>query len=201
MDIETAIDYLSSSKQRNPSEIGQAVDVLYQEHPYYKEITRQHKLKISPHFLRQRHGIFKLPKGIQWKVDQDQIKVSQGYQISRLRNEDDQWLLAFVVIEEKLNLNECNGIVNMVLKKNVPIRDALRILTGVRCDKIVPVLLPLEFDIQLAMCRSAWNRSKDWRDFCYYLMLQGIDVDIKKVATQLEVLASDLRKVGQRKLF
>ena len=28
---------------------------------------------------------------------------------------------------------------------------------------------------------------------------QGIDVDIKKVATQLEALASDLREAGQEK--
>ncbi len=197
MEEKVAVEYLTAPKGKKPSEIGEAVDVLYQKYHSYQAIAQQ--LNMSPNFLSSRHRIFQLPKGIQWKVDQEQIGIEQGYQISRLENEDDQWLLALAIIEEKLSTKECENVVNIVLKQNGSIRDALSISTGVRFDKIQPLLLPIRFDSRLAMCRSAWSQCKNWEDFCYQLIRQGIDVDIKKVAIQLEALASDLREAGQEK--
>ena len=151
------------------------------------------------HFLSSRHRIFQLPKGIQWKIDHGQIESEQGYQISRLENEDDQWLLAFAVVEENLKLSECENVVNIVLKQGRPIKDALGDIAGVKSDTIKTLMLPIRFDLRFAMCRLAWNQQKNWEDLCYELIRQGIDVDIKEAASQLEALALKLHAAGQEK--
>ena len=193
MEENVARDYLTAPEGKKPSKIGEAVDVLYQKYGSYKTIAQQ--LNVSSQFLSSRHRIFQLPKGIQWKVDQEQIRIDQGYHIFRLKNEDDQWLLALAIIEAKLNIQDCKNVVNIVQKQNVSIKDALNTF-GVRFD-VHPLLLPLKVDLRLAICRSAWSQGENWADYCYQLILQGIDVDIKKVARQLEALASDLHKAGQ----
>ncbi len=197
MEEKAAIEYLTAPEGKKPSEIGKAVDVLYQKYHSYKAIAQQ--LNVSPNFLNSRNRIFQLPKGIQWKIDQGQIGITQGYEISRLKNKDDQWLLALAIIEEKLTLDECKNVVNRVSKQNDSIRDALSVSAGVRFDKIQTLLLPLEFDIRLEICRLAWDLCKNWEDLCYQLIHQGIDVDIKKVGSQLEALASNLREAGREK--
>ena len=58
-------------------------------------------------------------------------------------------------------------------------------------------MFPLGFDIRLKICKVAWARSQEWADLCYQLILQGIDVDIKEVALQLEKLAAALHKAGE----
>lgn len=90
-------------------------------------------------------------------------------------------------------------MVNLVLKQNMSIRDALSLSTGVRCDTIQTLLLPLGFDIRLSICKIAWEQCQNWEDLCYQFIRQGIiNVDIKEVAHQLEKLASDLRKASQK---
>ena len=197
MEENVAIEYLTSPKGKKPSEIGEAIDILYQKVPSYKAIAQ--KLNMSPNFLSSRHRIFQLPKGIRWKIDQEQIKITQANEIVRLNNKDDQWLLAFAIIEEKLSIEECKTVVNIVLKQNCTIRDALSgPPASVRFDKIQPLLLPIGFDSRLAICRSAWNQCNDWADLCYRLIRQGLDVDIKIIAAQLETLATDLREAGKK---
>lgn len=196
MDANTAIEHLTALEGKSPSEIGEAVDVLYKEYGSYKAIAP--RVGRSDQFWTTRHRLFQLPKGIQWKIDQGQIGIEQGYQISRLKDEEDQWLLAIAIIEAKdLTAKECGNVVNLVLNERKSIRDALSVSAGVRFDKIQPLLLPLGFDIRLAICKVAWEQCQNWEDLCYQLIRQGIDVDIKEVAHQLEKLASDLRKAGQ----
>ena len=197
MDVQIAREYLTNPTERKASEIGQAVDVFYMKYHSYQAISNQ--LNMSPKFLSSRHKIFQLPKGIRWKVDQKQIKIEQGLQISKLKNEDDQWLLAFVIIEEKLSVKECKDIVNIVHKQNISIRNALRTSTGVRFDKIQPLILPLRFEIRLAISHAAWSQYKNWEDLCYQLIRQGINIDIQEVSIQLDKLASALRKSGREK--
>lgn len=195
MDINTARELLTTKDARKPSEIAEAVDVLYQELGTYQAIARE--IGRSDKFWGVRHRIFRLPAGIQWKIDEGRIGIEQGSQISRLKDEEDQWLLAVAIIEAKdLTAEECKNVVNLVLNEGKSIRDALGVLAGIRFDKIQPIVFPLGFDIRLEICKVAWARSQEWADFCYQLILQGIDVDIKEVARQLEKLASDLRKAG-----
>lgn len=194
MDTNTARKLLTKDASP-PSEIAEAVDVLYQELGTYQAIARE--IGRSEKFWGTRHRIFRLPTGIQWKIDEGQIGIEQGYQISRLKDEEDQWLLAVTIIEAKdLTAEECKNVINLVLNEGKSIRDALDVLAGIRFDKIQPIVFPLGFDIRLEICKVAWSRSQEWADLCYQLILQGIDVDIKKVACQLEKLASDLHTAG-----
>lgn len=196
IDAETARAILNSYAEKKISEIGNAVDVLYPEFGTYKAIAAE--FGRSDKYWSVRHRLFQLPAGIRWKIDEEQISTEQGIEISKLKNENDQWLLAFAITEtQNLTAKECQNVVNLVLKEDQSIREALSVSAGIRFDKIQPLLLPLGFDIRLAICKRAWARCQEWEDLIYQLILQGIDVDIKEVASQLEKLASDLHKAGE----
>lgn len=197
MEDKIAIECLTTPEGRKVSEVGEAVDVLYQKYHSYKAIAQ--KLKVSRQFLSSRHHIFQLPKGIQWKIDQGQIGIGQGYEISRLNNEEDQWLLALAVVEQDLKATECANVVNIVLRQERSIRDALSVSTGVRFDEGKPLILMIRPDLWIPMSQAAWGQCKNWEDLCYQLIREGMDVDIKKIGDQLEVLASNLREAGQDK--
>ena len=196
MDTNTARELLSAEEARKPSEIARAIDILYQELGTYQAIAQQ--VGKSKFFYNERHRIFRLPVGIQWKIDEGKISLKQGSQISRLKDKEDQWLLAVAIIEAKdLTAEECKNVVDLVLNEKKPIREALSVLAGIRFDNIQPLLLPLGFDIRLEICKVAWSRSQEWADICYQLIRQGIDIDIKGIAYQLEKLAADMHKAGE----
>ena len=88
-------------------------------------------------------------------------------------------------------------MVNLVLNEGKSIMDALSMLAGVHFDEIQPVLLSLGPDIWIDICKIAWAQGQKWEDLCYQLVLQGIEVDIQEIASQLEGLASDLRQAGR----
>ena len=202
MEEKIAIEHLTAPQGKKLSEVGEAVEVLYQKHGSYEAIARQ--VSVSAKFLNSRHRIFQLPKGIQWKIDQGQIGIDQSYEISRLENEDDQWLLALAVVEQNLKATECSNVVNLVLRQDKPIREALSISTGVRFDEGKNLILIIRPDLWIPMSRAAWGQCKNWEDLCYQLIRQGIDVDIKQVGSQIEqvgsqieALLSTLREAGQ----
>ena len=174
MDKDTAREYLTDPQGRKSSEIGEAVDVLRANYRSYQEMAHDFQ-KLAGKTLGVKHRIFQLPIGIRWKIDEGQIRTKQGEQITRLKNEDDQWLLAFAIVEEKLGLEACSNVVNRVLKYEDSIRDGLRASAGVQCDKITSLLLPLGFDIRLAIAQNAWNRSQELQDYCYDQICQDPD--------------------------
>ena len=191
MDTQEAMACLADPNNRKLSEVGESIDVLYKLHGTYDNVAQQ--LSISRGFLSSRHRIFQLPKGIRWKVDEGQIGISQADQITRLKDEEAQWLLAITAVEKNLRANECENVVNLVLKEGWSIRDALSMAVGVRFDEISPpaLLLPVGVDFWFALIRASWGQSKDWQDLCYQLIREGVDVDNKEIAAQLEALAKD----------
>ena len=194
MDIETARG-IAVHNQKKPSEIAKAVDILYQEFGTYQSITQE--IGKSDKFWIVRHRIAQLPIGILWKIDEGAIGIEQAYQITRLKREEDQWVLAIAIIEAKdLTAKECSRVVNLVLNEGKSIMDALGVLAGIRFDEIQPVLLPLGSDIWIAICKIAWSQRQKWEDLCYQLVLQGIAVNLQEIASQLEELALDLREAG-----
>lgn len=196
MNLKTAKETVAAHTQSKPSEIAKAVDVLYQEFGTYQAITQE--IGKSDKFWIMRHRISQLPIGIRWKLDEGQISVGQGYQISRLKREDDQWLLAIAIIEAKcLTAKECEKVVNLVLNENTSIKDSLNISADIHFDKIKPLSLPIGSDIWIEICKIAWKRFQKWEDLCYQLVRQGVDIDYQEVASQLEKLASDLRRAGE----
>ena len=196
MDIETARRIIAAHDQNKPSKIVKAVDILYQELGTYQSITQE--IGKSDKFWIVRHRISQLPVGILRKIDEGDIGIEQAYQITRLKQEKDQWVLAIAIIESKdLTAKECSQVVNLVLNEGESIMDALKMLAGVRFDEIQPLLLSIGPDIWIDICKIAWAQGQKWEDLCYQLVLQGIEVDIQEIASQLEGLASDLRQAGR----
>ncbi len=193
MDEKTAREILTNHTGKKPSEIGAAVDVLYETFGTYALIAQEFGRAGS--FWSVRHRFCQLPAGIRWKIDEGQIGITQGEQILKLEDEEDQWLLAIAIIEtDSFTATESGNVVNLVLKENNSIREALSISAGIRFDKTHPLLLPFPFDVWLAICKRAWGEHQNWADLTYQLILQGLAVDPEEVACQLEKLASDLRK-------
>ena len=195
MNLKTAKETVAARTQSKPSDVAKAVDVLYQEFGTYQAITQE--IGKSDKFWIMRHRISQLPIGIRWKIDEGHITVGQGYQISRLKHEDDQWLLAIAIIEAKcLTAKECEKVVNLVLNADKSIKESLSILADIHFDQIKPLSLPIGSDIWIEICKIAWERFQKWEDLCYQLVRQGVNIDYQEVASQLEKLASDLRSAG-----
>lgn len=192
MDRDTARAYLKDPQGKKPSQIGEAVDVLRPDYRTYKEMAQDCQLGEST--LRRRHRIYQLPKGIQWKIDEGKISIEKGEQIARLENEDAQWLLGFAIVEEQLEHEVCSNVVNRILRFNDSIRDALSASAGVQCDKITSLLLPLGFDIRLAIAQKAWNYNMEVQDFCYEQIRQDPDALSRELARECRVLLSRLEE-------
>ena len=191
MDKSLARQYLGDLRDKAPSEVGEVVDVLLEDYSSYDEMARD--LSVGKEFLRRRHCVFQLPRGIRWKIDARQISFSAGYQISRLKDEADQWLLAFVIVEERLEGEVCENVVRRVQKHNDSIRTALTVAAGIQFDKVVPLLLPLGFEIRLAMSQKAWNQHKEVQDFCFSKICEGAKTDRENVKADLLECANELR--------
>lgn len=195
MNLRAAKETVADHTQSKPSEIAKAVDVLYQEFGTYQAITQE--MGKSDKFWIMRHRISQLPIGIQWKIDEGQIGVRQGYQISRLKHEDDQWLLAIAITEAKcLTAKECEKVVTLVINEDTSIKDSLSVLADIHFDQIKPLSLPIGSDIWIEICKVAWERFQKWEDLCYQLVRQGVNIDYQEVASQLEKLAADLRSAS-----
>ena len=197
MEEKTAREYLTAPEGKKLSEVGEAVDILYKKYHSYKAIAQQVG-NVSDKFLGSRHRIFQLPKGIQWKVDKGEIGVKHAYEISRLENEEDQWLLALAISEQKLTLDECKNIVNRVSDQNVSIGEALRVSTGIRFDETKPLILPIPPELWLSMSRAAWNQGKNWEDLCYHFIRQGIVFNMEQIESEFEEIESTIRKVREK---
>ena len=196
MDIETARKIVGAHNQKKLSEVAKAVDVLYQALGTYQSITRE--IGRSDKFWIVRHRISQLPIGILWKIDDGDIGIEQAYQITRLKQEEDKWVLAIAIVEVKgLTAKECGKVVNVVLNEGKSIMDSLSILVDIHFDKIQPLSLPLGSDIWTEICKIAWTQRQRWEDLCYQLVRQGVDVNIQEVASRLETLALDLRQSGR----
>ena len=193
IDIETARKIVGAHNQKKPSEVAKAVDVLYQALGTYQSVTRE--MGKSDKFWIVRHRISQLPVGILWKVDEGYIGIEQAYQITRLKQEEDKWILAIAIVEVKgLTAKECGKVVNVVLNGGKSIMDSLSILVNIHFDEIQPLSLPLGSDIWTEICKIAWTQRQRWEDLCYQLVCQGVDVNIQEVASQLERLVLDLRQ-------
>ena len=191
MDKDTAREYLTDPQNKKLSEIGEAVDVLYEDYSSYEAMARAFQ-KVGGSTLSTRRRIFQLPKGIRWKVDEGQISITNALQIARLRDENAQWMLAFVIVEEQLEIDVCSNVVNRVLKYDDSISDALSASAGVQCDKVTSLLLPLGFDIRLAIAQQAWNRSQELQDYCYDQICKDPDAAARELVCKYRALLSQL---------
>ena len=190
MDSQTAKDWLNEARDRKPSELGEAVDVLYRELGNYDAIAMQ--VPFSRDRLSQLRRVFLLPEGIRWQVDQEKIRLGHAQQIARLQ-EDDQWLLAFTIVEGKISVKDCTEVVHAVVTKNRPLRDVLYEMIGIRFDQVKPLLLPFTFEENFKIARAAWRRKLEWADFSLKAIEEATRVNLNHIAGELVSLAHQLR--------
>ena len=165
MDYQTARDWLNDAGDRKPSERGEAVDVLYRELGNYEAIAKE--VALSPDRLSDLHKVFLLPEGIRWQFDEGKIRIGHVRQISRLQG-DEQWLLAFTIVQEKISVKDSKEVVDAVVKKNRDLRDVLHNMIGIRFDEPLPSLLAgFTFEYRFRVSRAAWGKKLKWEDFCH----------------------------------
>ncbi|MBL7188514.1 MAG: hypothetical protein ISS70_19485 [Phycisphaerae bacterium] len=190
MDSQTARDWLNDAGDRKPSELGEAIDVLYRELGNYKAIASQ--VRISTNRLSQLRRVFLLPEGIRWQVDEGKIQLGHVEQISRLQ-EDDQWLLAFTIVQGKIGVKDSTEVVHAVVAKKRPLRDVLYEMIGIRFDQVKPLLLPFTFEENFKIARAAWRKKLEWADFSLKAIEDATRVDLDHIAGELASLAHQLR--------
>ncbi len=196
MNIEKAKELLNSPSDWKPSELGEAVDVLYKKIRNYDAIASQ--VGLSANRLAHLRRVYLLPQGIRWQVDKGKLKISHAYHISRLKEENDQWLLAFSIIEAKMSVKDTNATVNAVIKNGERLQDVLQELVGVRFDEVKALLLPLSFDDVFEITRMAWSKKLEWADFSLIAIEEATRVDHEHIADELASLAEQLRPVRKK---
>lgn len=214
---EEAWEILKNLEGKKPSEIGEAIDVLLPQYRPknrakggYKELSEaigKKRLPVSGYKLSQFHSIYRLPQGIQWKIDQGEIGVAHGAQIDKLKSEEDQWVLALAVAyaskeskgkrSAQLFEKDCKDIVKRVLKNGDSIRDSVG-KSGVLFKKLDPSVGVSKFSSPeewIAVSKEAWNRHMNRPAFCSHLIAQKYSVlsDIEKVADQIEEMNQELQ--------
>ena len=182
MDLDKAKECLNAPIGKKPSEIGESVNLLFQEFRSYKKIAEQ--VELSPERISVFHRVYKLPKGIQWQVDNGKILIGHAMQISRLP-ENDQWMLAFVIIEEKINVKNTRIIVNEVLNSDKDLSGVLKSVAGINSDSIKALFLPLSFEERFQIVCTAWEKEMSWADFGLDSIRVATRVDINQIADEL----------------
>lgn len=190
MDSQTARDWLNDAGDRKPSELGEAVDVLYRELGNYKAIAKE--VDMSPDRLSELRRVFLLPEGIRWQFEKGKIRIGHVEQISRLQ-EDEQWLLAFTIVQEKITVKGSKEVVDGVIKRGRKLRDVLYDMIGVRFDQVKPLLFPFTFEESFKISRAAWSKKLEWADFSLSAIEEATRVDLDHIAGKLESLAHQLR--------
>ena len=189
MDCETAKEYLNAPAHRNASELGEAVDLLYGKYGNYSAMAGE--VALSPGRLSDLRRVFLLPEGIRWQVDEGKIRIGHAGQISRLEGEN-QWLLAFTIVEAKMSVKDSKAVVDAVVKKGRPLQDVLHTMIGIRFDEVKALMLPLRFEHRFRIARAGWSRRLDWADFSLKAIDQATRVDLEHIASELLSLAAEL---------
>ena len=218
MTIEEAWEILKNpeEKKKKPSEIGEAVDVLSRqrrkshkrgEYTWLSKEIGKERIKINDYRRSftpsEFHNIYRLPRGIRWKIDRREISIPHGLQIARLESEEDQWLLALAIdyaagdsdkSSDQLSEKDCKNIVKRVLEKE----DSIRNIVGEYGVHFKDLPISVAFSSPeewIAVSKEAWNRHMNRPAFCSHLIAQKYSVlsDMEKVADQIEEMNQKLQ--------
>lgn len=205
---EKIVANYKESLKKSISDFCKAFNLLKEEHGSYKAISE--KVDVHSTTLGKYHKISQLPKGILWKFVQNELKVNQVYQISRLEKIEDQWFLAFYVIElqnneQKCTTDDCKEMVDTVLEQEISIQEVIKNLYGEKFEQIISLLLPLDFDIRLSLSKICWEQKKELKDFCYEAIIEKHQFkDIAKTsiehAEKLRNIAYYLDSLAEKKI-
>jgi hypothetical protein len=120
------------------------------------------------------------------------MRISHAREIFRLQ-EDDQWLLAFSIVEANISVKNTKAAVDAVIKKGQRLQDVLQTMVGIRFDEVKPFLLAFTFEDTFEIIRAAWTKKLEWPDFSLRAIEEAARVDHEHIADELASIADQLR--------
>lgn len=200
MDIEQASRALQNYKRERLCDIGRAIDALHEEHATYGRIAEE--VGVGAVTIGKYHRLSRLPRGIQWKIEQGQLSRGHAQQICRLEDENDQWMLALAIVEATkqaaITRRQCQDAVEDVLGAGKPMEQVLCERFGIELGDVVSLLLPVPYWFRLRACRAAWNREKEWKDLAFQVLEEWLDGREFVHSRELRDVARELVSLGQR---
>lgn len=193
MDIEYAKNIVNKHQEQSIGLLGEAIDCLLTKYGNYKSIASN--VKLSAGTISKYHKISKLPHGILWQLQEGNISFGIAEQLARLDSEDDQWRLAFFVVDTghgSFSVQDCQEVVTAIKKRKQSAEVVLKELTGETFEKIKPLILPVGFEFRFALARASWNHEIEWTDLCFRVINEWL----KKRET-IEGIGNTLNNLSQ----
>ncbi len=205
MDIIAARDILENYKHQPLDKVGEAITVVKQEYGTYEGIAQE--VSPSASTIAKYDALSKLPPGIRWKVEQGQLPGTYAEQICRLNDENDQWVLAFFIVDagkQAPSVRECKQVVDDARETERSVKEVLTERFGVEFDKTVTLVLPVDYWFRFKICRTGWNRHKNWADLAYEILGEWLNgrefsstADLKAISRQLSDVASRIEELAE----
>lgn len=207
MEIADAQAVLEDYRHQPLAAIGEAISVLKEKYGTYKEIAKQ--VSPSAHTIGLYYRLSQLPDGIRWKIEQRELAVSLAQQICRLEDTNDQWLLAFAIVDaqeknEGLTEQDCTELVDDIRQSGKSLEEALSQRFGFNFDESVPLILSFDYWFRFKLCRSAWNRQQNWADLVYDIINEWLEgrefastADLHKISQELIAIGKRVEELGE----
>lgn len=205
MNDSSAIYILQDYRNHSIKEIGEVISFLKNQYKTYNKIAKL--VDLNADTISNYHKISKLPEGIIWKIEERIIPLNYATLICSLKDADDQWLLAFAIIEAKeknvhLTYEDCKFVVNEILSDNITIEEALSRHFNVDFDEGVPMVISFDFIFRHKLSRSAWNRRENWSDLVYNIVNEWLDgrgfssmSDLNEIYEELIKIAEHIKEI------
>ena len=174
MNTEYAKAIVNSYRKQPFDLLGDAIDCLFTEYGSYMNIARF--TEVSAGTISKYHKICKLPHGILWQLQEGNISLGIAEQLTRLDSKDDQWRLAFFVVDighGSFGVQECQEVVTIIKKRELSAEEALIELTGETFGKIKPLILPVNFGFRFALAKAVGNIELNGRIYVFVLLTNG----------------------------
>ncbi|HHX23492.1 MAG TPA: hypothetical protein GX723_05710, partial [Thermoanaerobacterales bacterium] len=194
MDIECAKDIVNKHQEQSIELLGKAIDCLLTQYGNYKNIASN--VKLSAVTISKYHKISKLPHGILWQLQEGNISLGIAEQLARLDSEDDQWCLAFFVVDTgrgSFSVQDCQEVVTAIKKRKQSAKVVLKELTGETFEKIKPLILPVGFEFRFALARASWNHEIEWTDLCFRVINEWLKK--QKTIQNVDNVLDDLAQI------
>lgn len=205
MSIDEARSIIVDYQNQDIDALGDAIATLKMQCGSYENIATQ--VGVPSGILAKYHRLSTLPLGIQWKIKMGELLVGIAKQIVRLKNENDQWLLAFVVVDSRggnrpFSINDCQSIVNEVLRNNRTLEVVLEQNYGVNLTEKTPLILSFDYMFRYRITRASWNKKENWADLVYHIVndwLSGREFmktsDLRGIARELKNISEHIESV------
>jgi len=201
MEISDAQAVLEDYRHQPLAALGESITVLKKKYDTYEKIAKL--VSPSAHTIGLYYRLSQLPDGIRWKIEQRELAVSLAEQICRLEDTNDQWLLAFAIVDaqeknEALTEQDCKEVVDDVRQSGKSLEEALSQRFGFNFDESVPLILSFDYWFRFKLCRSAWNREKNWADLVYDIINEWLDGREFSSTADLQGISQELITIGKR---